>query len=160
MPLNHLVHVARTSSNLQVQCNYSDYFVCQYPLISTVQGTIVTINGTKVPDILSSVIRNWLTVESAIPRSLKIQVSFLHMVSIRYVFTAWTVAKITYKNQMTPSDNLTAQILNNPASPNGLPITQQLEHPVFANDIWIDLNIAAGQKSQYFELRGCDFEGV
>ncbi len=123
-------------------------------------GTILTINGTKASNIQTSVVQSWLTVDSSIPKSLKIQVTFPHMVSLRYVFTAWTVAKIIYKNQMTPSYNLTAQIVGNPVSPNGFPITQQFDHPVFANDIWLDLNITFGQKSQHFELRGCDLEGT
>jgi len=124
-----------------------------------VNGTILTVNGTKASNIQTSVIQSWLTVDSTIPKSLKIQVTFPHMVSVRYVFTAWTVVKIAYKNQMTPSDNLTAQILGNAVSLNGLPITQKLDHTVFANDMWIDLSIAVGQKSQHFELRGCNFEG-
>ena len=60
---------------------------------------------------------------------------------------------------MTPFYNLTAQIIDYPANYNGFPATLTLDHPVIANDIWIDLNLTVGQISQYFELRGCDLEG-
>jgi len=61
---------------------------------------------------------------------------------------------------MTPSFNLTSQVFGYQFNPSGFPVTLTLDHTVIANDIWIDLNFAFGQKSQYLELRGCDLEGT
>jgi hypothetical protein len=45
------------------------------------------------------------------------------------------------------------------SSYDGMPVSQQLDRPVLARDIWINLLMVDEQKSPYFELRGCDLEG-
>ena len=144
---------------LQVQCNYSDYFVCQSPLLSTVQGTNLTINGEKVPYLQASFIRQWLTQGSTFTNSLSIQISFPHMVTIRYFYTAWTITSIKYSNNMTNGGNSTAQALQIQTSLDGLPTNVQADHTIIANVIWLNLTKTEIQKSPYLELRGCDLEG-
>jgi len=100
----------------QVQCNYTDYFVCQSPLISTVNGTTLKIRGVPVPDLQSSAIQNWLPMDLSLPKSLQIQVTFLHMVAIRYIFTAWTVVQIVYRNQVSISLTFHKQLFHTKVS--------------------------------------------
>ncbi len=82
---------------VQVECRYRDFFVCQSPLISTLKGINLTIDGEKVPDIKTSDLRQWFFNSTPASRtSKKIMISFPKMVLIRYLFTAWNVTSLTY----------------------------------------------------------------
>ena len=57
---------------------------------------------------------------------------------------------------MDPGYKVVNRILSNETD--GFPVSQVLEHPMIATQVWMKLTPAAGQKSPYFELRGCNLE--
>jgi hypothetical protein len=42
----------------------------------------------------------------------------------------------------------------------GLPKSHVLEHPMIANEVSLTLTLSENQKSPYFDLRGCNLEGI
>ena len=67
---------------VQVECRYSDYFVCEAPLLTTMKDAIVVkVNGTVV-DVQGVEFRQWFTFNE-ISDFLDVQIIFPRMVLIR-----------------------------------------------------------------------------